>query len=684
MKIVAHILCLICLAGGSPILPVIKLLKQYHKVQIKTEIQAAAFLGRILFEIYGSFVDIGLEQMDSDREASKDRIYELVIFEGVNKSKLSGVLDAFKSWSGNESFDGLLKSKAFISTKDNQNILDAIKDPYILKKLIFLEVDGPSGLSPLFEIAINSFFFFTMTLGDRLCYNHLSEAYLKALYLVVILPSLEGIISKESFLEFLESSDSWGKFKFEGDERIAARIVAHVINHSNEELSTKIMLSPVLKYFLREEVDLHTTFYSILSGEYKKIYNFTNLVSLEGLIKSNVYFGIYYKTEITSLIGYDGTSISVHDCHVAIQGTKPIIYFNGQYLKEHRLKLESEMENCLLVIPHWWSGDEQGCIETINNLFGHDQLKHFVLIMYWASFIKVSKNDLQLMKKPRQSAMKYPLNAPSGLKKLNEIVNLGIFLYHEYSEEFIACDSELTEPKLERREISFPTNLREVLDDSVFPGRSLSESIRSFVSDRSRLFNLMVTRMPKAIIGINWKLFNAIDVFLMLCMVRKKAKFNSAQTYFRILRLISNPGFEVLLGDEVNIFLTNEEFWPRPLEVVASYVEIDEEDERLIELGTHPILQQIQGYLFKILNIGQSKFLVKEKWIYSEKLIERLAQLINGKEKDDAVEFLVNKKFIIEKFVNEESESLFNSQLLPELVPFSPFHCHETGKSCPF
>jgi hypothetical protein len=66
------ILSLICFAGGSSVLPIIKLLNQYQKVQMETEIQAAVFLGRALFEDYGSFVDIGLGQMDSDREASNE------------------------------------------------------------------------------------------------------------------------------------------------------------------------------------------------------------------------------------------------------------------------------------------------------------------------------------------------------------------------------------------------------------------------------------------------------------------------------------------------------------------------------------------------------------------------------------------------------------------------------------
>jgi hypothetical protein len=45
----------------------------------------------------------------------------------------------------------------------------------------------------------------------------------------------------------------------------------------------------------------------------------------------------------------------------------------------------------------------------------------------------------------------------------------------------------------------------------------------------------------------------------------------------------------VLLADEINLFLTNEELWPRFLEVVASRVVIDEGDEKLLELGAHPI-----------------------------------------------------------------------------------------------
>jgi hypothetical protein len=79
-----------------------------------------------------------------------------------------------------------------------------------------------------------------------------------------------------------------GRVKFEDDERIMAHIMAHIVNHSDEELSTKIMSSSVLKYFLREEVNLHTTFYSILNEKFKKIFQYAKLVSIDGLTESYV------------------------------------------------------------------------------------------------------------------------------------------------------------------------------------------------------------------------------------------------------------------------------------------------------------------------------------------------------------------------------------------------------------
>jgi hypothetical protein len=640
-------------------------MKIYQNAHLKTYSQAAAFLGRVLYELSGSFIQIGLEQMCSDREVSKHKIINMAIFDQATKS--SALFQHSKTIllnMDNKAIYGLLRSPAFISGGNKKTIFQAVEDPSVLKRAIFLDIDSPSLLSPLFEIVINSLLFFTMTLGDKpVRYNYLSEAYLKALSLAMILPELSNIISRESFKEYLENSRKWGIFKIKGSGRRTARLLANIINNSESDLSAFLLKGSILKYFFQEQRILHTICYLNLKEDHKFIYPFKNLVTIEEIWTLGIDFGINFKIN-AAILNIPGSMITVQQDYLAVLGkSRKSISLNGQVIKDHRLRLSSEAENCIIIAPQIFPNDEgERRLEVLAKLFNeNDPLKFFALVIYQSSLIKVQYFSLDFVAKPRLFSKTYPVPSSEFLQRLGakNIVDLGVLMYHRYSDNFVGEGSEITES--EKSEFFFHPSLEKIMKENAFLDGSRLK-IQSLLEDPQKLFSVMERAMTSVTLNeFKWKLERAIDIFFLLCLVRKRTQFCSALVYIRVLELLLYPELKEFLGDEFRILTEEDSIWHVPLDIeykdknVGNYFEAS------------PKIPPPSKFDLK--NI-QSTFLTREK-------AQRLANVINKIE--NAVEFLFSKKYILEMFLWNENEHVFREELSANLRPFSQYYYSHIG-----